>query len=336
MILADKISYLRKKSQWSQEELADKVNVSRQSISKWESAVSVPELDKIIRLSEIFGVSTDYLLKDDKDMEQIEYAEDFNDSDIRRVTLAEANAFMDTTEAVSKKIGLAVLACILSPALLILLYALSTESLMLVSFKMAMACGLLVLLVVLAGAVGVLITNGYKLEKFKFISEDLFELEYGISGLVNDRKERFEPVFIRGIVLGVLLFIVGVMPLIVAAVFEAEAYVLLFCVVFLLVAASFGVLSCVRVGMIQESYSKLLQIGDYTKSNKRSNKAIEGIAGVYWCLAVAIYLGISFVTGEWGKTWIIWPCAGVLFGAIAVLVGMLGERKGECKIECVS
>ena len=64
MILADKIITLRKKNGWSQEELAEKVGVSRQAISKWESAQSVPDLDKILRMSEIFGVTTDFLLKD--------------------------------------------------------------------------------------------------------------------------------------------------------------------------------------------------------------------------------------------------------------------------------
>ena len=64
MILADKIITLRKKNGLSQEELAEKMNVSRQSVSKWESAQSVPDLNKVIMLSEIFGVSTDYLLKD--------------------------------------------------------------------------------------------------------------------------------------------------------------------------------------------------------------------------------------------------------------------------------
>ena len=48
MILADKIILLRKKSGWSQEELAEKLNVSRQSISKWEGAQSVPGMDKIL------------------------------------------------------------------------------------------------------------------------------------------------------------------------------------------------------------------------------------------------------------------------------------------------
>ena len=64
MILADKIIDLRKKNGWSQEELAAQLGVSRQAVSKWESTSSIPDLDKIIKLSEIFGVSTDYLLRD--------------------------------------------------------------------------------------------------------------------------------------------------------------------------------------------------------------------------------------------------------------------------------
>ena len=65
MILADKIIAERKKNGWSQEELAEKLGVTRQSVSKWEGAQSVPDLQRILEMSKIFGVSTDYLLKDD-------------------------------------------------------------------------------------------------------------------------------------------------------------------------------------------------------------------------------------------------------------------------------
>ena len=65
MILADKITDLRKKNGWSQEDLAEKMGVSRQSISKWESAQSVPDMGRIVRLSEVFSVRTDYVLKYD-------------------------------------------------------------------------------------------------------------------------------------------------------------------------------------------------------------------------------------------------------------------------------
>ncbi len=61
MILADKITELRKKAGWSQEELAAQLGVSRQSVSKWEGAQSVPDMEKILQLSNLFGVSTDYL-----------------------------------------------------------------------------------------------------------------------------------------------------------------------------------------------------------------------------------------------------------------------------------
>ena len=61
MILADKIMNERKKNGWSQEELAEKLSVSRQSVSKWEGAQAVPDLQKIIAMSEVFGVSIDYL-----------------------------------------------------------------------------------------------------------------------------------------------------------------------------------------------------------------------------------------------------------------------------------
>lgn len=74
MIFADKLITLRKKAGWSQEELAEKLNVTRQSVSKWEGAQSVPDIDKILQLSCLFGVTTDYLLKDDA--AEPEYTED--------------------------------------------------------------------------------------------------------------------------------------------------------------------------------------------------------------------------------------------------------------------
>lgn len=95
MILADKIIALRKKNGWSQEELAEKLNVTRQSVSKWEGAQSVPDLDRILQMSRIFGVSTDYLLRDE--LEEEEYSEESVDIEglsLHKVSMEEANAFL--------------------------------------------------------------------------------------------------------------------------------------------------------------------------------------------------------------------------------------------------
>lgn len=93
MILADKIIRLRKKNGWSQEELAEKVNVSRQAVSKWESAQTIPELEKILLLGELFGVTLDYLLKDE--IENEEFTHNNAASGIKRVTMSEAADYIE-------------------------------------------------------------------------------------------------------------------------------------------------------------------------------------------------------------------------------------------------
>ena len=70
MILADKITALRKKAGWSQEELTEQLGVTRQSVSKWEGAQSVPDMDKVVQMSRLFGVTTDFLLKDELSEEE--------------------------------------------------------------------------------------------------------------------------------------------------------------------------------------------------------------------------------------------------------------------------
>ena len=64
MTLGEKIHALRKQSGMSQEQLAERITISRQAISRWELNESVPDVDNIVQLSQIFGVSTDYLLKE--------------------------------------------------------------------------------------------------------------------------------------------------------------------------------------------------------------------------------------------------------------------------------
>lgn len=71
MIFADKMIRLRKKNGWSQEELAEKMDTSRQAVSKWEGAQSIPDISKILQLAQLFGVTTDYLLKDEIEDEEL-------------------------------------------------------------------------------------------------------------------------------------------------------------------------------------------------------------------------------------------------------------------------
>lgn len=74
MTIGKKIQKLRKENELSQEQLAEKFGLSRQSISKWESEQSVPDISNIVQLSELFGVSTDYLVKDQDEDASLPYS----------------------------------------------------------------------------------------------------------------------------------------------------------------------------------------------------------------------------------------------------------------------
>ena len=77
MVFQENLIQLRKKANLSQEQLADKLSVTRQAISKWESGQAIPEADKIILLSAIFHVTTDQLLKGSKDYQHKKDAVDY-------------------------------------------------------------------------------------------------------------------------------------------------------------------------------------------------------------------------------------------------------------------
>ncbi len=317
MILADKILSLRKKNGWSQEELAEKMNVSRQSISKWESTGSIPDINKILELAKIFGVSTDYLLKDD--LEEVDYS-DTNDSDnSRRVSLTQANEFIEIKKAVGKKIGLGVSLCILSPVLLIMLAGISEEKPWNynISEGAAGGIGVVVMLLMVAAAVSIFIINGMKLKRFEYLEKCDFELEYGVSGIVKEKQRAFESKYTMNIVVGVVLCILCVIPLIVAGASDASEIIDTALVALLLVVVSVAAYLFVTSGTVKESYDKLLREGDYDRAEAENNKKAAKLSGVYWPIVVAIYLGWSLITNDWHITWVVFPVAALVFGGIS-------------------
>ena len=191
MIFADKLIRLRKKSGWSQEELAEQMNVTRQSVSKWEGAQSVPDLEKMVRLSELFGVTTDYLLKDE--IEETEFLNISKDlSSIKRVSMEEANAFLSIKAATSKSIAYGVFLCIISPICLFILGAMSEIPSYHLPENAAGGIGMIVLLSLVAAAVAIFILSGSKTAPFAYLEKEVFETEYGVRGMVTERMEQYK------------------------------------------------------------------------------------------------------------------------------------------------
>ncbi len=320
MILADKIIHHRKLLDLTQEELAEKLNVSRQSISKWEGALSIPDMNKIILLSEVFGVSIDYLLKDD-----IESTEAVEDSDNHKILdLETVNNFLDNNLFSSKLISTGVSLCILSP--LVLIHLTMRSEVLNTNETQAAAVGLMILIPMVAVAVGLFIKAGMTLSQSEFLEHEVFELAYGVESVIRKRKDAFHETFTNGIIIGVMLIILSVVPLFVAQFYYDSTVFLNYALSSLLIFVAIGVHLLVRVVTIQNGFDKLLQLKDYTIENKRRNKIVDTVASIYWPLVTAVYLYISFTSSSWHKTWIIWPVAGTAFAVIAGIVSLFSKE----------
>ena len=198
MILADKIIILRKKSGLSQEELADKLNVSRQSVSKWESAQSIPDLDRILEMSSIFKVSTDCLLKDELDIDDEVIKVDDSVNDLRKVSLSEAQDFIKKSNDNAPRVALGVFLCIV-------LSGLSDRYPERISSGLAVSIGLILLFLCIASGVILFIRSGFHVEKYNYIEKSNFETEYGVTGLVKQKKEELNPSYKTSVSIGVSL-----------------------------------------------------------------------------------------------------------------------------------
>ena len=328
MIFADKLILLRKKAGWSQEELADQMNVTRQSVSKWEGAQSVPDLEKMLRLSELFGVSTDYLLKD-----EIEEAEHIDSSDdtpsLRRVSMEEANAFLSVKLRTAKTIAYAAFLCIVSPIALLILGAISESTVGVLNENIAGGIGMIILIILVAIAAVMFISSGSKTAPFAYLEKEKFETEYGVSGMVKERKAQYKDLHTKHNIAGTCLCIAALIPLFIGAIINADSDLFLTIMLSLsFLIAGVGVICFIKTGIIWASYEKLLQEGEYSKENKEKPSFSAAIYTAYWVITTAVYLGYSLSSNNWGQSWIIWVVAGVIFPAVVAITNAF-EKKSK-------
>ena len=326
MILADKIIDLRKKNGWSQEELAEKLGVSRQSISKWESAQSVPDMNRILAMSRLFGVSTDYLLKDELEPEDASpvgdaptQARGADDLPLRQVSMEDANAYLAAKDTEAKLVAQGVMLCILSPVLLLVLIGLQ-EFYGFLSEIQATGIGLAVLIGMVAWAVALFVRAHTIAAPFEVYETEGIDTAYGVGGLVRERKAQYAPVHTRRLAIGIMLCVLSPLPLFLMMAVGKDDPRMTSAVGALLVLVGIGVWLIVRTSILNSAMNVLLEEGDFTRAQKLDNRRDEPIAGIFWAVIVVLYLAPSFLTNAWDKTWIIWPIAGVTWGVIAAIL----------------
>ncbi len=335
-MLSEKIINLRKSRGWSQEELAERLGVSRQSVSKWESGISNPDLDKIVAMSTLFGVTTDYLLKDST-AEEREPIRDFVSEDdeddekifeeeplpTREVSAAEADEYLAAIKKAGPRIALAVMLCILSPVTLILLGGFADIG-MLLSEGVAVAVGIAALFAFVGVAIAIFIPVGMSLSKYEYLEKHILVLPEALEKTLSEEYDENNKKELLRITVGVLMCIFGVLVLVLATCLLPENQVALLAglgTLFLFVAL--GVYIIVRTCYLRGAYQRLLQIEDYAAKRKITAHVELEMDAIYWPIVLAFYLAISFLTGRWDITWIIWPVAAIL----STPVEMLFRRK---------
>ncbi len=337
MTLGDKIINERKKLGFSQEELAERLGVSRQAVSKWEINQSTPELDKIIELSRLFGVSTDYLLKeelsgaDGNSQHGREEADNIKEPDlnsenrdeksenIRRVSSEEAKEYISLRRTASVRIAFATFLCMISPFLLFILGAVSEQPESGISESVAGFSGLAFLLSVVAVAVGYYIHEDMAAKSFEFLSDGEFVLDNSTRETIANEENNWNKKSIIFNILGTTLCILSPVLLLFSAFFfeENELFVVLM-LCLMMTVCGVGVIFFIVAGVRGESYKKLLC---HPKPIRKNGGAVrEAVETCYWLLVTAVYLGVSFLSGDWHITWIIWlVAAGCSAGIGAIL-----------------
>ena len=292
MSLAENLQYLRAREGVTQEQLAERLDVSRQSVSKWESGASFPEMDTLLKLCDMFHTDMDTLLRGS--VEQ---------------SLSEDSAGYDRfMTSYARKVAGSVSALIVGAAAAALLSAIGFSD---------MISGA-VLLLVAAAAVVVLIASGMEEEHFR-------KKHPAISDFYTEKqKEQFHRRYIwyvaggvGGILMGAVLTILAftILP-------EKEPYESYMSVMFMLIVAC-AVFFLVYGGMLEDKYDipKYNRQSSPTPEDKERRRRAVTACSVVMILVTAVFLFAGLAYNKWEWAAILYPVGGVVCGAVWMVLG---------------
>ena len=202
--------------------------------------------------------------------------------------------------------------CILSPVILILAGGLAEAEKISMNETVAEMAGTMILLVIIAAAVGIFLMTGMHGKQYEYLENIDIDTAYGVSGMAKERRTQYAEKHSRLLIVGIMLCIIAAIPMLILSMsnYSNNTDVLpIIGVDAMIITIAMGVKMIVLTCIRHDGYDKLLEEGDYTRLNKKAGK----YDGIYWGIALAVYLGWSFITNRWESTWIVWPIAGVLF-----------------------
>lgn len=288
MNFAENLQNLRKKSNMTQDELAEKLQVSRQAVSKWESGSGYPETEKIITICEIFDCSMDELVKG-------------------KISLDEKDNYDLIMSKSAKQVAIAVTLILLGVSIFLTIIGLSPD------VEQYSLIGICVILLGVAFAVPLFIINGSKIEEFKKknpILNNVYtenELEVG-----KTKYTKFTAIGISIILIGVMI-----MMLLLGLKIGGEESPLP--VAILMYFITIGTSIIVYASNMKEKFD----IPKYNKENTLEYKEIKNkvgkICGIIMLITTIIFLIWGFTLNMWEINWMVYPIGGILCGIISII-----------------
>ncbi len=241
---------------------------------------------------------------------------------VKTITQEEADSFMAAKKASGLLVGIGVCICIIATSMLILITTFTDNGIIGkgLSKDLTDMFGIITLLLLLVPSIALFIYSGTKLEKYKYLQND-FDLPLRVKSIIEQKQTAFASTHMVSLIVGVCLCILSPVVIFVASAFgdDASSYG----VVILLVIISIAVFLFIYFGSIKQSFSMLLQTGDFSKEKTKTNKLIGAVAAIVWPLAVCIFLISGLIFNQWHINWIIFPITGILFGMFATVYSIV-------------
>lgn len=303
-----KLQVLRKDKRLSQEALAEQLGVSRQAVSKWERGEGYPEMDTIIMISNLFGVTLDYLMKD-------------NDDEEISASIEEGGIVLSTAELTDFILFKKRNAFIIATAVLAIIMSVS-----LVVFFEDNGFAIGGMLIIIGLAIGSMIVVGILSEKYEYLDRKPIILKGNDLEKMKEKKKQYTTTFAIMIAVGVFLIILGTAALVA---FEVEFLTISTSnsitvleggpmVGYFLWVVAIAMFIFIYAGMTQQTYQQICNSKEYVKEVEEEEEENQYYA-ITMPVATAIYLIVGLLFDSWNQSWVIFPVVAILTYAFTEL-----------------
>ena len=354
-MIGEKIAELRRQNNMSQEELAERLGISRQSVSKWESGQSLPDIEKLPILSDLFHVSIDYLVKEDTvpatvtvEPEQKPNEEPLREEEtpfrdarfrdwqesVRKTFFSntpkeetekyilrkeEAEEFIALREEKGNRVSFGVAECVASVIPIMAMLGIS-QLVPFVSESSAAIFGVVGMFLMVAHAVAGFINAAPIGKQYEFLNKTEILPEYEAEDLIRDRCPEMKMKSRSDITVGVVLCILSVTPMLIgAALTEMTDTLAFFCVGMMFLMVAEAVRRFVKAGYADGTINRLMQKGEFSVRMKQK----MNFETIYWSVITVVYVVYSTISGSWATSWLIWVIAGIAWPYLS------GEKEEE-------